>query len=82
VDSAIIQITPIKIKYKTNPVDFFKIIRAGFSHPRKQLINNLATELKIEKEKIAEILLKNNILEKIRAEDLKIEDWILLVSFF
>ena len=80
VDSAIIQITPKK-KYRTNPEDFFRIVRAGFSHPRKQLVNNLSTELKIEKEKITEILLKNNIPEKIRAEDLKIDAWIKITPY-
>jgi len=81
VDSAIIQIIPKK-KYKTNPEDFFKVIRAGFAHPRKQLVNNFSTELKIPREKIIEIFTKNNIPEKIRAEDLDIDKWILLVSFF
>ena len=73
VDSAIIQITPIKNKYKADPKKFFKIVKAGFSHPRKQLANNLSTELNIDKSKL-------EFLGKTRAEDLKIEDWINIVS--
>ena len=74
VDSAIIQITPKK-KYDINPDKFFKIIKAGFSHPRKQLINNLSKNLDMNKEEL-------EFLKKVRAEDLSIDNWISLVSRF
>ncbi|GAH64601.1 unnamed protein product, partial [marine sediment metagenome] len=48
VDSAILRITPlISADRKLINADlFFKIVKAGFSQPRKQLINNLSKSLK------------------------------------
>lgn len=82
VDSAIIKITPSRLTPTTNlnPLLFFKIIKAGFSHPRKQLINNLSKELKIEKEKVRNWLLKNKIQPNQRAETLTLNDWSKLVK--
>ena len=78
VDSAIIKIVPEK-KYKDVDVDlFFKIVKAGFAHPRKQLANNIANGLKLNKQKINDLLLKNNIKPSQRAETLSINDWIKL----
>lgn len=72
VDSAIIKITPNK-KKKNN--ELFKIIKLGFTHPRKTLVNNLK-EIKIED------FLKNRGLDlKIRPEKLSIKDWLDLQSF-
>jgi 16S rRNA (adenine1518-N6/adenine1519-N6)-dimethyltransferase len=59
---------------------FFKVIKAGFSHPRKQLVNNLSKGLKIDKAKVAEILSKSGIKPSQRAETLTIEDWIKIIS--
>jgi len=79
VDSAIIKITPIA---KPNlAIDlFFKVVKAGFSQPRKQLINNLSKKLDLGKEKIQNWLLKNNIQPTQRAETLSVEDWINLAK--
>jgi len=89
VDSAIIKITPISAVMfdrtylrKKKREKFFKIVRAGFSQPRKQLINNLSKGLKIDKEKIKTWLLKNNIQPKQRAETLSIKDWLNLTKSF
>jgi 16S rRNA (adenine1518-N6/adenine1519-N6)-dimethyltransferase len=75
VDSAVIKIISHKISKNINPDLFFKIVKAGFSHPRKQLASNLSKELKIKKEEINKILLENNIQPTQRAETLYIEDW-------
>jgi 16S rRNA (adenine1518-N6/adenine1519-N6)-dimethyltransferase len=81
IDSAIIKITP-----KENPtvnIDlFFKIVKAGFSHPRKQLQNNFNVALNIEKDKILEWLDKNNIKPNQRAETLSVNDWKNLTKSF
>ena len=61
---------------------FFRIVKAGFSQPRKQLINNLAEKLKMDKEKVKNWLLKNNIQPTQRAETLTIKDWINLAKGF
>ncbi|OGZ17640.1 MAG: ribosomal RNA small subunit methyltransferase A [Candidatus Nealsonbacteria bacterium RBG_13_36_15] len=96
VDSAIIKIVPHKsaligINYNL----FFEIVRAGFSQPRKQLINNLsrlnfssknlggqAKYLKIHRQKIKNWLLKNKIQPDQRAETLSIRDWLKLTGTF
>jgi len=54
---------------------FFKIVKAGFSHPRKQLANNFITTLKLDRKSVEEWLKKNNIKSTQRAETLRIEDW-------
>ena len=83
VDSAIIKITPLK---KTSggpdPASFFKIVKAGFSQPRKQLSNNLSKTLKKNKKEINEWLVKNEISPKQRAETLTIENWINLTKSY
>lgn len=81
VDSAIIKITPKNNLGRTGLV-FFKIMRAGFSHPRKQLLNNLSLGLEMEREKTIKWLSKNNIRPNQRAETLNIEDWLNLTKTF
>jgi 16S rRNA (adenine1518-N6/adenine1519-N6)-dimethyltransferase len=82
VDSAILKISNLKTQNLKLKKLFFKIVKAGFSHPRKQLINNLSKGLKIEKEKIKKWLLENKIKPEKRAESLSIEDWLNLVKNF
>ena len=77
VDSAIIKIKPKG--YKVNK-KFFKLVKAGFSQPRKQLINNLSKQLKINKEKISSLLLSKKIKPTQRAESLTINNWIDLLK--
>ncbi|GMX58891.1 MAG: 16S rRNA (adenine(1518)-N(6)/adenine(1519)-N(6)) -dimethyltransferase RsmA [Candidatus Microsyncoccus archaeolyticus] len=72
VDSAIIKITLNKRKKNDS---LFKLIKKGFSHPRKTLINNL------KQEKIEEFLTNRELDLKIRPEKLDIKDWIDLHSF-
>ena len=72
VDSVFIQITPKGIKRNDG---FFEVVKAGFSHPRKQLISNLSKELKIDREVIGEWLIKRKLKDGIRAESLSLEDW-------
>jgi len=75
VDGAIIKIKP-KTKTTESTDLFFKVVKAGFSQPRKQLINNLSKGLKLEREKVKEWLLKNKIQPEQRAESLTLKDWI------
>ena len=83
IDSAVIKIVPHEKKYsKEFNRKFFKIIKAGFSHPRKQLINNFSEKLKKEKKTIKSWLTNNNIPHNQRAEDITLEKWInLTISF-
>lgn len=97
VDSAIIRIAPlIDADRKLINADlFFRIVRAGFSQPRKQLINNLsrlnfssknlsgqAKKPKLNREKVKRWLLKNKIQPVQRAETLTLRDWLKLTKSF
>jgi len=85
VDSAIIKIVPRKplLSTGTLPVSlFFKIVKAGFSQPRKQILNNLSKGLKLNKEEVKSWLLKNEIQPEQRAETLDIEEWIKLTNSY
>jgi len=79
VDSAIIKITARAGK-NVYADTFFKIIKAGFSQPRKQLLNNLAKGLKLDKDEVKSWLEKNNLSPTQRAETLTINDWQKLVA--
>jgi len=86
IDSAIIKITPFGTaqgrppKYDISPDLFFKIVKAGFSQPRKQLLGNLSKGLKINREKIIKWIAKSKINPTQRAETLSIKDWINLTN--
>ena len=89
IDSAIIKIIPKaqNPKSKTDVGLFFKVVKAGFSQPRKQLAGNLSKILPPKadqpgagKIKATEWLLANNIKPTQRAETLSVEDWINLTN--
>jgi len=83
VDSVILKIRPLNnLNKKIDKNLFSKIVRAGFSQPRKQLINNLSKSLDIGKPEIEDWLKRNKIKSKQRAETLKIKDWINLTNTF
>ena len=79
VDGAVIQIKDI---HKGIPgVDrdlFFKIVKAGFAHPRKTILNNLSSELKLEKGQVKKILEEMSVSSQKRPQDLSFKDWVLL----
>jgi 16S rRNA (adenine1518-N6/adenine1519-N6)-dimethyltransferase len=74
IDSAIISITPKrqKLEKKFTSV-FFKILKTGFSSPRKQLLKNLS-ELG-DREVMRGIIEKSGLKTEQRAETLSLEDW-------
>ncbi len=84
IDSAIIKIVPrdsalISADFRDR---FFRIVKAGFSQPRKQLGNNFSQKLKKNKEEIEVWLKKNGIDPKQRAETLNVSDWQKLTDSF
>jgi 16S rRNA (adenine1518-N6/adenine1519-N6)-dimethyltransferase len=86
VDSAIIRITPHKndrlpMSIGFTPKEFFKIVKAGFSHPRKQLANNFCQALKVEREVVESWLSKCGLKPNQRAETLSVDDWKNLASY-
>ena len=90
VNAAIIKITPKPKLSGLFPVSlFFKIVKAGFTQPRKQLANNLSRlrqgfggQAKYDKKKVENWLLENGIQPTQRAETLSIEDWLKLTESF
>ena len=93
VDGAVIKIVPRRFRVFVSRQfceRFFRIVRAGFSHPRKQLANNLSkglalslpNGLKLDKKEAENWLLENKIKPAQRAETLTIKDWIRLTKNF
>jgi 16S rRNA (adenine1518-N6/adenine1519-N6)-dimethyltransferase len=87
VDSALIKISLINGRFfrryspekkKFMEKEFFKIVRLGFKNRRKQLRNNLAASLKIEKEKLEKIFKVLNLPFSARAQELSLEKWVSL----
>jgi 16S rRNA (adenine1518-N6/adenine1519-N6)-dimethyltransferase len=80
VDSAVIKLSDIRNPFadKTAEERFFEIIKAGFSQKRKKLSSNLSQVM--TKEEIASQFEKLNLDPNIRAEDMKLEQWLAFVS--
>jgi 16S rRNA (adenine1518-N6/adenine1519-N6)-dimethyltransferase len=77
VDSAVLRIDVYpEPKVAVNNVDeFFRLVKAGFSANRKQLVNSLANGLVLPKTEVLPFLEKAGIDPKRRAETLNIEEW-------
>lgn len=80
VDSAILHIADIQKNTAMSPATFFYLVKAGFAHPRKQLVNNIAQGLGIGKEKAQRFLSKSAIEPAQRAETLSVADWLRLAK--
>ncbi|MCX6791236.1 MAG: rRNA adenine dimethyltransferase family protein, partial [Candidatus Gribaldobacteria bacterium] len=81
VDSVILKITPVaKYQKQVNSKGFAQIVKAGFSQPRKQLLNNFSVGLNQPKESILKWLAKNKITPTQRAQTLALENWISLAQ--
>ena len=77
VDSAVLRLdvlpTPAVPDIPTNV--FFRVVRAGFSQKRKQLINTLSGGLHLSKAEVGTLLEQNGIDPKRRAETLSLDEW-------
>ena len=85
IDSAIIKIIPRESRAFAGAnfvKTFFKVVKAGFSQPRKQLAGNLSKMLKKEKSQVEKWLVENKINPIQRAETLSVEDWKNLTNSF
>ncbi|OGD69585.1 ribosomal RNA small subunit methyltransferase A [Candidatus Campbellbacteria bacterium RIFCSPLOWO2_02_FULL_35_11] len=86
VDSAILLIKAINkdffVENNIKEIDFFELIKAGFSHKRKMLLGNLKKEWKNNNKNkdLIKVFEKNNISLKIRAEDLSLDDWLKILK--
>jgi len=77
VDSAILKIKPHPrpAVAVTDEKDFFRLVRAGFTAPRKQLVNSLAQGLQLSKDGVLPVLKRASIAPQRRAETLTLEEW-------
>ena len=80
VDSVILKIKSFPSLLFQDEAKFFEIVRAGFSSPRKYLLNNLEKSAMINKEEGKKIFKQINLDKKIRAQELSVEEWIRLVQ--
>ena len=80
VDCAVMIIEKRDSVPKVETEKFFKVVRAGFSHPRAQLLNNLSKELRLDKEEIKKKMLFLGIEPKRRAETLNLDEWLSIVK--
>ncbi len=77
VDSSIVRIVSHSQPLLTasNRQSFFRIVRAGFCSPRKQLVNTLSHGLGLDKKLVLQILQKANVIPQDRPERLSVADW-------
>jgi len=81
VDSCLLKIGSISedTRYRIRDFDhFWRIIRIGFSAPRKQLQNNLSSGLFLNRKQVSMAMDLAGISEKSRAQELSITHWIRL----
>lgn len=83
VDGAVIQIKDIHNGIPGVDRDlFFKIVKVGFLHPRKTILNNLSSELKLKKREVKKILEEISINSQKRPQDLSLKNWCNLYASF
>jgi 16S rRNA (adenine1518-N6/adenine1519-N6)-dimethyltransferase len=77
VDSAVLRldIRPQPAVSSIAREDFFRVVRAGFSQKRKQLLNTLSAGLRLPKPQAAAALNAAGIDPKRRAETLSLDEW-------
>jgi 16S rRNA (adenine1518-N6/adenine1519-N6)-dimethyltransferase len=85
IDSATLRITRREspqnsVAVLPDPALFFQWVKAGFSQPRKQIRNNLYTNLGISRVETEDILAKVGISPERRAETLTMDEWRALVA--
>ena len=78
VDSAVIKITPFGVRAGATEESFFKIVKIGFAQRRKLLLKNLEPFFG-KKDKLRQIFEQIGLPEKVRAQDLSLEQWRKLV---
>ena len=74
----------VRLQVRTSPLvtdrreEFFRVVSAGFAHPRKQIHNSIPRLLWSPQNVIDDALLEAKIDPQLRAQNLTIEDWIRL----
>ncbi len=76
VDSAIVTLELIKDENILNKEGVISIAKIGFSSRRKQLHKNLLSITKLETKQIKELLIGIDLSEKVRAQELTVDEWV------
>ena len=84
VDSAILRVTLYSkpVVDVTDETSFFRLVRAGFTTPRKQICNSLTQGLGLPKAEVLSLLEKATIVPQRRAETLTLAEWAQLWHVF
>jgi len=84
VDSAILRIDlyPQPAVSVTSIDNFFRVVKAGFSSARKQIVNSLAQGLEVTKPEVISLLDKAGVSPQKRPEMLTLEEWAQLEKYF
>lgn len=82
VKSAVLRIKPHTQSPEVDAETFFRVVKAGFSQPRKQLRNTLAAGLGITKAQAEAALRRSGIEPDRRAETLSLAEWKRLTLLF
>ena len=77
VTSAVVKLVPRPVPPVpvADPAAFFRLVRAGFAAPRKQLRNSLSQGLGVEGRRVSELLDSLGLDGRRRAETLSLEEW-------
>jgi 16S rRNA (adenine1518-N6/adenine1519-N6)-dimethyltransferase len=81
VDSSVISIKKLDRNINLDMKSFFRVVKAGFSHPRAQLLNNLSKSLKLDKSYTREKMISAGIAPERRAETVTVQEWIKLLEY-
>jgi 16S rRNA (adenine1518-N6/adenine1519-N6)-dimethyltransferase len=78
VDSAVVRVDTYECLpwHVADEKGFFRVVRAGFAAPRKQLRNNLAHGLPVEVDEVVAALERAGVDYRRRAETVSIEEWV------
>lgn len=79
VDSALIRVE-ITREFADSDAFFFRVVKAAFASKRKKMIRNIQAELGGELETLISVFSSSGISENARAQELSIEQWILLTK--
>lgn len=82
VDSQVVifRMLPEPVVSSANQINFFRVVKAGFSAKRKKLRSSLSGGLKLPKPEVEKLLHNADISPDVRAETLTIADWIRLTD--
>lgn len=82
VGSAVIKIITREKREEIDEKSFFRLVKFGFSSKRKMLKNNLASGLHLPQDEVVEKIIQAGFNEKVRAQELSVDDWKKLLKIF